>query len=495
MTAAPDLLLAIVAATRRITDVRRAAQPAVTLERVAAQQSPRGAAFAAALGMRGRVNVIAECKRRSPSRGVLAAEYDPVAIAKQYEAGGAVAISVLTEPTFFDGALAHLTAVRQHVGLPVLRKDFIVDEYQLLEARAAGADAVLLIVAALDQRELTRLREHADAMGLAALVEVHDEEELSRAVDCGARLVGVNNRNLRTLAVDVNASDRLAARMPLNVVGVSESGLQTRADLERLAAAGYNAFLIGERFMTAADPAKAIQELKWGRESFYETRKMTPDPIFKICGITRLEDALHAVGQGATAIGFVFWSTSPRQVSREIAAAIVRELPRHVMTVGVFVNATLDEIRATVRETGIATVQLHGDEPPSYADAIDRPIIRSVTLDKVVDVASEWPAKTMLLLDTADPIRRGGTGHVVDWSRAAAIARGRQIILAGGLTPANVEEAIMTVRPFGVDVSSGVEASPGVKDLAKVSRFLENARAAYAQFRGPQRAPRAGVER
>jgi indole-3-glycerol phosphate synthase len=211
--------------------------------------------------MDGRVNVIAECKRRSPSRGVLAAQYDPVAIAKNYEAGGAAAISVLTEPTFFDGALAHLTAVRDAVGLPLLRKDFVVDDYQLLEARAAGAVAVLLIVAALEQAELVRLQSRARELGLAALVEVHDDEELARAIDSGARLIGVNNRNLRTLAVDVSASDRLAAKMPANVVGVSESGLQTRGDLERLAAAGYRAFLIGERFMTDPDPARAISDL------------------------------------------------------------------------------------------------------------------------------------------------------------------------------------------------------------------------------------------
>jgi len=230
----------------------------------------------AALSARDGINVIAECKRRSPSRGVLAPQYDPVAIARHYEAGGAVAISVLTEPTFFDGALGHLTAVRAAVSLPLLRKDFVVDDYQLLEARAAGADAVLLIVAALDQPKLVALREKAAALGLAALVEVHDEEELSRAIDCGARLIGVNNRNLRTLAVDVEASDRLAARMPAHVVGVSESGLQTRADLERLAAVGYKAFLIGERFMTAPDPAKAIQELKWGRRSFFEDSDERP---------------------------------------------------------------------------------------------------------------------------------------------------------------------------------------------------------------------------
>jgi len=258
---APDLLRTIVAATQQITDTRRAQEPASALERRAAVRQPRGDRFEAALGMAGRVNVIAECKRRSPSRGVLAPQYEPVAIARKYQAGGAAAISVLTEPTFFDGALAHLAAVREAVALPLLRKDFVVDEYQLLEARAAGADAVLLIVAALEQSELVRLQSRAWDLGLSALVEIHDDEELTRAIDSGARVIGVNNRNLRTLAIDVSASDRLAAKMPASVVGVSESGLQTRSDLERLASAGYRAFLIGERFMTDPDPARAIADL------------------------------------------------------------------------------------------------------------------------------------------------------------------------------------------------------------------------------------------
>ena len=268
MTATPDLLAAIVAATRKITSVRREKESLAALERRAASHAPRGADFLAALSKPGRSNVIAECKRRSPSRGVLAVQYDPVAIARQYEAGGAVAISVLTEPTFFDGTLEHLTAVRQAVTLPLLRKDFIVDEYQLLEARAIGADAALLIVAALEQADLIRLQKRAWELGLAALVEVHDDEELSRAIDAGAQIIGVNNRNLRTLAVDVAASRRLGARIPANVVGVSESGLTSRADLEELAGQGYRAFLIGERFMTAPNPAQAISELLGGRESF-----------------------------------------------------------------------------------------------------------------------------------------------------------------------------------------------------------------------------------
>lgn len=260
MSAQPDLLKAIVGATRKTTASRREREPLAALETRAARRQPRGAEFETALS-RPQPNVIAECKRRSPSRGVLAADYDPVAIATKYAKGGAAAISVLTEPSFFDGALDHLTAVRAAVDIPVLRKDFIVEEYQLIEARAAGADAALLIVAALTQSELVALQARASELGLAALVEVHDEDETRRAVDAGARLIGVNNRNLRTLAVDTEASYRLAALIPKDVVSVSESGLKARADLERLTAAGYKAFLIGERFMTDPDPARAISEL------------------------------------------------------------------------------------------------------------------------------------------------------------------------------------------------------------------------------------------
>jgi indole-3-glycerol phosphate synthase len=260
-TAVPDLLGAIVAAARRITEVRSEREPLDALERRAGSASPRGDLFVEALGRLDRVNVIAECKRRSPSKGVLCADYDPVTIARKYEQGGAAAISVLTEPTFFDGSLEHLAAVRAAVSLPLLRKDFIVDPYQLFEARVAGADAVLLIVAALAQSDLTMLQSRARALGLATLVEVHDEEELTRAIDAGSNVIGVNNRNLRTLAVDVEASYRLASRIPSDAIAVSESGLQSRSDLERLAAAGYRAFLIGERFMTDADPVGALRRL------------------------------------------------------------------------------------------------------------------------------------------------------------------------------------------------------------------------------------------
>jgi indole-3-glycerol phosphate synthase len=270
-----DLLGTIIAATRRVVAVREEREPLAALrERVLrladASKSPaspggtldaRGGRFVAALARRDRINVIAECKRRSPSRGVIRADYEPAAIARGYADAGAAAVSVLTEPTFFDGALEHLIAVRAAVDVPVLRKDFIVSEYQMLEAKAAGADAVLLIVAALSPSELRSLSDSAAEWGMDALVEVHSADELSAALDSGALVIGVNNRNLRTLEVDVKASEDLMALMPRDVVAVSESGLRTPDDLTRLRQLGYRAFLIGERLMTAPDPGMALREL------------------------------------------------------------------------------------------------------------------------------------------------------------------------------------------------------------------------------------------
>ena len=211
--AGPDLLATIVAATRHAVDERERRCPPDTLATQATSGGPRGARFVAALTTPGQVNVIAECKRRSPSRGMLRADYHPDRIAAGYEAHGAVAVSVLTEPTFFDGSLDHLRAVRAAVDVPVLRKDFIVTPYQLLEAVTAGADAVLLIVAALDDATLGGLLARAASLGLGVVVEVHDGVELQRAVQAGATVIGVNNRNLRTLSVDLRAARSLVTQL------------------------------------------------------------------------------------------------------------------------------------------------------------------------------------------------------------------------------------------------------------------------------------------
>lgn len=201
--------------------------------------------------------------------------------------------------------------------------------------------------------------------------------------------------------------------------------------------------------------------------------------VLKICGMTRLTDALHATREGATAIGFVFWPRSPRYITPERAAEIITELPSAVTKVGVFVNEPIDSIRAIVTAARLDVVQLHGDEPPAYSDAISHPIFRSMTLMDAEAVMAAWPAGTPLLLDAADRERRGGTGITVDWSPAADLARRRRVILAGGLTPENVGDAIAVVNPYGVDVASGVEDAPGAKNFAKVTRFLANARDAF----------------
>lgn len=254
-----DLLAAMMAGAAQSARAREASEAAAT-SRAAAARQPSRHAFPTRLSADG-INVIAECKRRSPSKGVLRDVYDPAAIAASYARAGAAAISVLTDGAFFDGSLDHLRAVAEAVDIPVLRKDFISLPYQLLEARAAGANAALLIVAGLDDEQLRALLHEAQELELAALVEVHDRHELQRAVDAGARLIGVNSRNLHTLEVDMHVHEVLALGIPSDIVAVAESGLRTGADLTRLRELGYNAFLVGERFMTTAEPGDGLAEL------------------------------------------------------------------------------------------------------------------------------------------------------------------------------------------------------------------------------------------
>ncbi len=253
-----DLLADIVAGKREEVAQRRARVPEQQLECEARRQVRRP--FAPALVRAGR-SIIAEMKQASPSRGRLRDDYSPQAMAKAFEEAGARALSVLTDGPHFQGTLEHLREARQAARLPVLRKDFIVDPYQVTESAAAGADAVLLIVAAVNDATLQALYARAMGLGMDALVEVHTEEDVDRASALGARLIGVNNRNLATMAVDVETSLRLRERLPSRAITVSESGLGSREELARLEAAGYRAFLIGEQLMSSAEPGSALRAL------------------------------------------------------------------------------------------------------------------------------------------------------------------------------------------------------------------------------------------
>jgi len=256
----PAFLDQIVAATRaRATKSKRDADLR-DLEHQAEHHVPRG--FRRALSEKSKhdVSMIAELKKASPSKGLIRPDFHPADLAGELESAGAAALSVLTDEEFFQGSLANLQAASAAVKIPCLRKDFIVDEFQLLEARAHAADAILLIVAALSQPELASLSRAAQARGLDVLCEVHDRDELHRALDTGFDLIGVNSRDLHTFKVDLETALRLAEQIPANVVRVAESGIHTSADVSRLRAAGYHAFLVGESLMRAQHPGEALQE-------------------------------------------------------------------------------------------------------------------------------------------------------------------------------------------------------------------------------------------
>jgi indole-3-glycerol phosphate synthase len=252
----PDILARIV--ERKRVELAEKAMRAVSFEDGAARRTPRD--FAAALTTRAPA-IIAEMKKASPSKGLLSANFRPAEQARDYESGGAAALSVLTDRDYFQGSLDHLREARAAVALPVLRKDFTIDEIDIVEAAAHGADAILLIAAILSREELERFRRRAESLSLAALVEVHDDAELDRALESGARILGVNNRDLRTFQVSLDTSIRLAPRIPASVIQVSESGIHSREDIVRLSEAGYHAFLVGEHLMKSGRPADALRAL------------------------------------------------------------------------------------------------------------------------------------------------------------------------------------------------------------------------------------------
>jgi indole-3-glycerol phosphate synthase len=256
----PTILDEIVATKRDEVASAKAVRPEAELRR-AAESAPPPRDFLAALAAQGPIKLIAEVKKASPSRGVIRDDFHPVEIARTYEQHGATCLSVLTDERYFQGSLQYLHDIRTQVGIPVLRKDFLIDSYQLLEARLAGADAVLLIAECLEDDQLRRLHEGACRLGMTPLVEFYQPENLSRVLDSGARLIGINNRDLRTFEVDVAHTIRMRQRIPEECVVVGESGIHSRADVIRLEQAGVNAILVGEHLMAQTDIGSAVRGL------------------------------------------------------------------------------------------------------------------------------------------------------------------------------------------------------------------------------------------
>jgi indole-3-glycerol phosphate synthase/phosphoribosylanthranilate isomerase len=401
---------------------------------------------------------VMEVKRASPSQGPLRNDVDPAAIARAYR-GAADAMSVLTDGPYFGGSLADLKAVRAAFDGPLLAKDFIVDPRQVAEARLHGADAVLVILSVLGDPEAKAVMAEAEALGMDVLVEAHDEAETRRAVALGAGLIGINNRDLKTLKVDLAVTQRLSRLVPADRLVVAESGIEARRDVERLSPHA-DAFLVGSSLMRAPDPALAARSLAFGR--------------VKICGLTREEDVEAAEAAGASFAGFVLVAGTPRAVSlgRAERLAAAATLPR----VGVFRNARPLEVAEAALRLRLAAVQLHGEEDSLYIRAL-RGLLPEGTEIWAAGAVAETvpeprPGADRTLFDTKIAGRSGGTGIAFDWTRLEGRPELGRAVLAGGLNPGNARAAA-AVGAYALDVGSGVEAAPARKDPARLAAFFE----------------------
>ena len=468
------ILDTIVEATKvRVAQEKKVETPEAVKAAALALPSDTGFPFEAALRQQD-FNFICEVKKASPSKGIIAEHFPYLDIAKEYEVAGAAAISVLTEPDFFKGDKKYLQEIASTVKIPVLRKDFIIDEYQIYQAKVWGASAILLICACLDVPTLTKFRELADSLGLSSLVEAHDEQEVQMAIDCGARIIGVNNRNLKDFTVDVQNSVRLRNLVQDDVIFVSESGLETPEDIQVLRDNNIGVALMGETFMRS--PNK-IEKLAYLYGPTYYTPKV------KMCGISKVETIPAVVEAKPDYMGLVF-ASSKRQVTVEQAKTLVEALHKQcneqndtvsIKTVGVFVNETLDNLVTIANEANLDVVQLHGDEDEAFIQSLKErtnvEVWKAIQIRSAVD-AEAWidSSADMLLFDAYHKDERGGTGDVFDWSCLDIFER--PFMLAGGIDSINVARAIRTVRPYGIDISSGIETN-GVKDDEKITAFTK----------------------
>lgn len=457
------------------------------------------------------LSLMAEIKRASPSKGIISLSTCAPAQARTYALAGASVISVLTEPEWFKGSIDDLRSVRQALeGMPnrpaVLRKEFIFEEYQILEARLAGADTVLLIVKMLDEATLTRLYKYSQSLGMEPLVEVNTAEEMTIAVKLGSKVIGVNNRNLSSFEVDLETTSRLLDQVPKETIVCALSGISGAKDVEAYQKNGVGAVLVGEALMRAKDTTAFIKELLGGTEP---PVKSSPGPLLvKICGTRKAENALEAIKAGADLIGIILVPGRTRHVPHKDAIAISKAIhtsgistgsvvtdrvanratdffanaasnvsSHRPLLVGVFRNQPLEEILELQKAYELDIVQLHGNEPLEWANLIPVPVIKSFGPGEAG--LGRRGYHTAPLLDSG----AGGSGERLDMSDVKSVLTkdaSLKVLLAGGLNPDNVAEAVKATgelgdRIIGVDVSSGVEVD-GEQSIEKIKAFIAAAK-------------------
>jgi anthranilate synthase/indole-3-glycerol phosphate synthase/phosphoribosylanthranilate isomerase len=461
------------------------------------------------------LSLMAEIKRASPSKGIISISTCAPAQARKYALAGASVISVLTEPDWFKGSIDDLRAVRQSLeGMPnrpaVLRKEFVFDEYQILEARLAGADTVLLIVKMLEEPVLKRLYAYSQSLGMEPLVEVNTVEEMKIAVNMGSKVIGVNNRNLTNFEVDLDTTSRLMSIVPEGTVVCALSGISGPKDVEPYLKNGVGAVLVGEALMRASDTAQFITELLAGEQK-PTIQAAAKKPFVKICGTRSVQAAKTAIQAGADAVGIILVTGRKRCVSRETALAIsaavhstqkpdyleaeppsssiatnyfdhtARSLAnsKHPLLVGVFRNQPLEFVLEQQRILDLDVVQLHGSEPVEWAKLIPVPVVRAFKPNEPGMGSRGYHA--LPLLDSGI----GGTGTQLDLTEvrdALAKDTGVRVLLAGGLDAGNVQRVLDVFKNLGgeferqiigVDTSSGVEGPDGEQDLEKIQAFVK----------------------
>ena len=405
-----------------------------------------------------RTAFILECKKASPSKGVIRDDFDPAQIAGVYK-HYASAISVLTDEKYFQGSFDFLTVVSRIAPQPILCKDFIIDPYQIYLARYYQADACLLMLSILDDEQCRQLSAVAHSLKMGVLTEVSNEEELERAIALGAKVVGINNRDLRDLSIDLNRTRQLAPKLGHGVTVISESGINTYAQVRELSHFA-NGFLIGSALMSHADLHAAVRRVLLGEN--------------KVCGLTRAQDAKAAYEAGAIYGGLIFVPSSPRVVNLDQAREVIAAAP--LQYVGVFRNTAITEVCEKATTLSLKAVQLHGSEDQAYVDALRAALPEQVQIWKALSVGDTLPARDYqhvdkYVLDNG----QGGSGQRFDWS----LLNGEtldNVLLAGGLGADNCVEAAKT-GCAGLDFNSGVESQPGIKDAHLLASVFQTLRA------------------
>jgi indole-3-glycerol phosphate synthase/phosphoribosylanthranilate isomerase len=448
-------VLAKIVADKRIwVDARKVQQPLASFQN---EIQPSTRHFYDAL-QGARTAFILECKKASPSKGVIREDFDPTRIAGIYK-HYASAISVLTDEKYFQGSFDFLPIVSQIAPQPILCKDFIVDPYQIYLARHYQADACLLMLSVLDDEEYRQLSAVAHSLSMGVLTEVSNEEELERAIALNAKVVGINNRDLRDLSIDLDRTRQLAPRLGAGVTVISESGINTYGQVRELSHFA-NGFLIGSAMMSHDDLNAAVRRVLLGEN--------------KVCGLTRAQDAQAAYEAGAVFGGLIFVPSSPRFVDESQARDVINSAP--LSYVGVFRDTAIRDVAAKVESLSLAAVQLHGNEDQVYIDELRAVLPAHVQIWKALSVKDSLPARNLNHVDKyVFDNGQGGSGQRFEWS----LLNGQDlsnVLLAGGLSPDNCVEAAKS-GCAGLDFNSGVESEPGIKDASKLASVFQTLRA------------------